>query len=170
MNWTVNGHHILLMLSVTFITSILLIPIIKKLANHVGAVDVPEKRKVHTKITPRMGGLAIFLAFLTGYIFFGKISTQMISILIGSFLIILLGILDDIKPIRAIYKFMVQVLAASVIVLYGNICLQDIGAFGIYINFISDFYIKHNFRIMNINFCIGKCMKNYFSQIPVNLF
>ncbi|MDD2504684.1 MAG: MraY family glycosyltransferase [Bacilli bacterium] len=135
MNWTVNGHHILLMLGVTFITSILLIPIIKKLANHVGAVDVPEKRKVHTKTTPRMGGLAIFLAFLTGYIFFGEISTQMISILIGSFLIILLGILDDIKSIRAIYKFMVQVLAASVIVLYGNICLQDIGAFGIYINF-----------------------------------
>ncbi len=135
MEWTVNGHHILFIIGVTFFTSILLVPIVKRLANHVGAVDVPDNRKVHTKATPRMGGLAIFLAFLTGYIFFAEISTQMISILIGSFLIVLLGILDDIKPVKARYKFLVQVIAASVVVLYGHIHLTEVSAFGININF-----------------------------------
>lgn len=135
MEWTVNGYHILMIVGVTFLTSIILVPIIKNLANHVGAVDIPDKRKVHTVNTPRMGGLAIFLSFLIGYILFADVSTQMISILIGSFLIVLLGILDDIKPIKARYKFIVQVIAASVVVLYGNIQLTEIGAFGININF-----------------------------------
>lgn len=135
MEWTVNGHHILLIIGVTFFTSLILVPIVRVLAKKIGAVDIPNNRKVHTKVTPRMGGLAIFLAFLTGYIFFAKTSTEMISILIGSFVIILLGIFDDISPIKARYKFLIQLIAASVVVLYGDIHLTDISAFGISINF-----------------------------------
>lgn len=135
MQLTINGHHILLIVGITFFASIILVPIIKILARHVGAIDVPNERKVHTKITPRLGGLAIFLSFLTGYIFFGELSTQMISILIGSFLIIILGIFDDIKPIKARFKFLVQIIAASIVVLYGHIYLDDISAFGFYLNF-----------------------------------
>ncbi|MDD4187278.1 MAG: MraY family glycosyltransferase [Bacilli bacterium] len=135
MEWTVNGHHILLIIGVTFFASLLLVPIIKKTALHVGAVDVPDERKVHKKPIPRLGGLAIFLAFLTGYIFFAEHNVQMLSILIGSFIIILLGIFDDIKPIKARYKFIIQILASSVVVLYGNISLTEISAFGINLSF-----------------------------------
>ncbi len=135
MQWTVNNHHLLLIVGMSFLASLILVPLIKKVAIHVGAVDVPNERKVHEKNTPRMGGLAIFLSFITGYIFFGELSTQMISILIGSFLIIVLGILDDINPIKARYKFIVQIIAASIVVLYGHIELTELGAFGIHINF-----------------------------------
>ncbi|MFA7064433.1 MAG: MraY family glycosyltransferase, partial [Bacilli bacterium] len=135
MEWTVNGHHILLIIGVTFFASLLLVPIIKKTALHVGAVDVPDERKVHKKPIPRLGGLAIFLAFLTGYIFFAEHNVQMLSILIGSFIIILLSIFDDIKPIKARYKFIIQILASSVVVLYGNISLTEISAFGINLSF-----------------------------------
>ncbi|MFA6777158.1 MAG: MraY family glycosyltransferase [Bacilli bacterium] len=135
MEWTVNGHHILLIIGVTFFASLLLVPIIKKIALHVGAVDIPNERKVHTKIIPRLGGLAIFLAFLIGYIFFAKNNAQMLSILIGSFLIIILGIFDDIKSIKARYKLIIQILAASVVVFYGNISLTEISAFGISLSF-----------------------------------
>ena len=130
MEWIINGNHILLIIGVTLLASVIFVPIVKVLANYIGAVDIPDKRKVHKKITPRMGGLAIFLSFLTGYIFFAEISTQMISVLIGSIIIILLGIFDDIKPIKARYKFLFQTLAASVVVFHGHIYLPGISAFG----------------------------------------
>ena len=66
MNFEVNGHNIFLIVLVTFLTSALLVPFVTKAAKHVGAMDIPNARKAHTKPTPRMGGLAIFAAFLLG--------------------------------------------------------------------------------------------------------
>ena len=47
--------------------ALLLTPLVKKFAFWVGAVDAPNHRKVHTRIMPRLGGLAIFLAFVGAY-------------------------------------------------------------------------------------------------------
>lgn len=148
MNYYVNNHNILEIVLVTFLVSIILVPIAKKIANHVGAIDIPNERKVHTKPIPRMGGLAIFISFLFGYILYGEITTQMISILIGSFIIFLIGIFDDIKPISAKYKFLVQVLAASVVVIYGQVFFNEITLFGLNIS-LSVFY-RYFFSILFI--------------------
>ena len=135
MKYSVNGNNIFLIILATFFASLILVPIVKKVANHVNAMDLPNERKVHKKPMPRLGGLAIFLSFLLGYMLFGQITTLMISILIGGFILIILGICDDIKPISAKYKFLVQLIAASVVVFYGNIYLPSISAFGISLNF-----------------------------------
>ncbi len=127
--------HNLLILLITFITSFILVPIVKKIAFHINAIDMPSERKVHKKPMPRLGGLAIFTSFLAGYIFFAEMNTQMISILIGGFIIIILGIIDDIKPVKARYKFIVQTIAAAIVVYYGHIYLPDLSALGFYINF-----------------------------------
>ena len=105
MNLVVNNHNVFLIVFVTFLVSVLLVPIVKKVAKHVGAMDVPNARKVHKVPMPRLGGLAIYIAFLFGYILYGQVSTQMISILIGSFLLIIVGIFDDINSVPAKYKF-----------------------------------------------------------------
>ena len=47
----------------------------------------------------------------------------------------MIGIVDDIHSIPARYKFIGQLVAASIVVLYGGISIQDISAFGIYLNF-----------------------------------
>ena len=135
MNLTVNDHNIFLVILVTFITSVLLVPIVKKVAEHVGAMDIPNARKVHDHPIPRMGGLAIFGAFLLGYMLFARSSLQMLSILIGGFIIVLMGIFDDIKPISARYKFILQIVAAAVVVFYGNIVLSRVTVFGLNIVF-----------------------------------
>jgi len=57
------------------------------------------------------------------------------SILIGSFIIIITGVIDDIKPIPAKYKFLGQIAGSAVIPLYGGIILTELSAFGLYINF-----------------------------------
>ena len=118
-----------------FLVVVLIVPIIIKIAHHVNALDIPNERKVHKYPMPRLGGLAIFLGFLVGYMVFCKPTVQMNSILIGSFFIILLGTFDDIKPLTPLIKFGGQLLAAIIVVYYGNIVMQDISAFGLYIDF-----------------------------------
>ena len=98
-------------------------------------MDIPNERKVHKNPIPRMGGLGIYGGFLLGYMLFGQHSVQMNAILIGSFIILVTGIFDDIKPVPAKYKFIAQIVGASIIPLYGKILLQDISAFGLYLNF-----------------------------------
>lgn len=120
--------------SITFIFSIIIMFLMRKIAHHIGAMDLPRSeegnRHIHKNATPKLGGVGIFLSFLLGYMLFGEQSIRMNSILIGSFIIILTGIIDDIKPIRAIHKMFGHLLAAMVIVFYGGILLNNITAFG----------------------------------------
>ncbi len=135
MNFEVNGHNIFLIVFVTFLTSALLVPFVKKAAIHVNAMDIPNERSSHTIPTPRMGGLAIFGAFLLGYMLFARTSVQMLSILIGGFIIVLTGIFDDINPIPARIKFFLQIIASCVVVFYGNIVLNHLDILGVNIDF-----------------------------------
>ena len=136
MNLKVNNFNIFLIIAVTFLISAILAPLTKKIANHVGAIDYPNPRKIHKTPKPRLGGLAIYVSFIIGYAIFGEISTQMISIFIGGFIIILLGFIDDINSIPARYKFLVQLIVAFFVVIYGQIYFSEITFLGlkIYIN------------------------------------
>ena len=125
----------ILCVGITMLVVVAIIPFVKKIAIHIGALDIPNERKVHQKPIPRLGGLGIFFGFLVGYMLFGKNTDQMNAILIGSFLIVLTGIFDDIKPIKAKAKILGQLLSASSIVFYGNILLNHITIFGSTIEF-----------------------------------
>lgn len=135
MNLVVNNVNVLYIIIATFLSSLIYVPICKKIALHIGAIDLPNERKVHEKPMPRIGGLAIYASFITGYMLFGNITTQMISILIGGFVIIITGIMDDIKPMSAKNKFLAQLLAAAIVVFYGKIYLTEASILGMYLNF-----------------------------------
>lgn len=123
-----------IIISVMIFTSVLF-PMVKWICYHVGALDYPNKRKVHKKPMPVMGGLMIYMGFLFGYMLFAPQNTQMLAILIASFIVIITGILDVIKPLRAREKLVGQVIAACIVVFYGKILLNDISAFGFYFDF-----------------------------------
>lgn len=127
--------HIMLVVATCFIVTLLITFYVKKIAKHIGAMDIPNERKVHKTPMPRLGGIAIFMGFLIGYMLFGVQSTQMNSILIGSFIILIIGVIDDIKPLDAKTKLIGQMVAACVLIFYGNIVLDKVTAFGFYINF-----------------------------------
>ena len=135
MDLTVNGHNACVILLITFLTSIILTPLVKTIAIHINALDIPNKRKIHKKPIPRLGGLAIFFSFMLGYMLYARTSTIMLSVLMGSFLIILCGIIDDINPVKAKYKFIVQIVAAATIVIYGNLILNEVSIFGLNLYF-----------------------------------
>ena len=147
--------NIIYMIIVPFLFVLAIIPFIKKIAIHVNAMDIPNGRKVHKEPMPRLGGLGIYMGFLLGYILFGEMSTRMNAILIGSIIIIITGIIDDINPIPAKIKFLFQLIAASVVALYGDILLRDLSAFGFYIDFgIFSYPITIIFIVSIIN-CIN---------------
>ncbi|MEQ2527531.1 MraY family glycosyltransferase [Bacillaceae bacterium CLA-AA-H227] len=127
---------IYLTMLVCFITSILITPLVKKLAFKIGATDKPNQRKVHEKIMPRLGGLAIYISFVIGFLIWGPNDLHAMPILIGGTIIIITGILDDMMELSAKVKFGGQLLAALVVVFYGGIQLEFITLpFGGQLNF-----------------------------------
>lgn len=147
--------EIIYMIVIPFLFVLALIPFIKKVANHIGAIDIPNERKVHKVSIPRLGGLGIYLGFIAGYTIFGDMSLKMNAILIGSIIIIITGIADDIKPIPAKIKLLFQIIASSIVAIYGEILLKELSAFGLYINFGSLSYIITIIFIVAIINCIN---------------
>ena len=97
-------------------------PVVKSIAQMVGAVDVPkDNRRMHNHPRPRMGGLAIFLGFLLSTLIFVPMSSSMRGMLLGGVIIVILGIFDDIYALPALPKLLVQIAAALVAVLHGNV-------------------------------------------------
>lgn len=146
---------IILMILLPFVFVSLIIPYIKQLAIKIGAIDMPRTRHIHKRPIPKLGGVAIFLGFLLGYMFFGTHSVMMNAILIGSFIILLVGVVDDITELGAKTQFIAQLVAACIIVFYGGIVLRDVSAFGIYINFSWFSYPLTIFFILGCINCIN---------------
>ncbi|WP_337017437.1 MraY family glycosyltransferase [Oceanobacillus massiliensis] len=109
----------LLAFAICLIMAISFTPLIRKLAFRIGAVDQPNSRKVHTRIMPRLGGLAIILSFLIGFIAMGLDNKLAWGILPGAIIIALIGVFDDLYELSAKVKFGGQLIAAGVTVLGG---------------------------------------------------
>lgn len=117
---------ILLTFLLCFLTAVAVTPLVKNFAIKIGATDKPNHRKVHQKLMPRLGGLAIYIAFLAGFIFLQPDSQYLMPILLGSFVIIVTGFLDDMLELSAKWKLAGQLLAAGIVV-----------AGGVQVNFIN---------------------------------
>ena len=115
------------------VLSYLFTPPVKKFAHKVGAIDVPkDNRRMHKEPIPRLGGLAIFGAFLCSILIFGKLDQQMLCVLLGAIMIVVLGIFDDIMALGAKLKFVVQIVAAAIPVCIGGLqisLLTDLNPF-----------------------------------------
>ncbi len=136
LNLFINGHNVLFIIIISFLLSIVLTPLSIMFAKHVGAVDIPDgKRKVHNKPIPSMGGLALFVSFLIGYMLFVPKTDQILSVLIGGFIIVLTGICDDIKPLSPKWKLLGQIVASLIVTVYGGLVFKDMQIFGHFFEF-----------------------------------
>ena len=117
---TRTAVFMLLAMAVAAVVSFASTPLVKTLAYKVGAIDVPkDNRRMHKVPIPRLGGLAIFLAFLLSVLVFAEIDRQMQGILLGAVMIVILGVMDDIMALKALPKLLVQIAAAGVAVYHG---------------------------------------------------
>ena len=142
--------NVIYMMATTFIASIILVPIFKKVAFHIGALDYPNQRRLNKVAMPTIGGVAVFLSFLLGVMLYLKPSSEMNAILISSFIILLTGFIDDIKPIPAKYQFIGQLLAVFALVFYGHMTIDVLTIPNITINLTTPWN-----QIVTILFMLG---------------
>ncbi len=127
-----------------FLISFVIIPVIIKysLAKNLG--DAPGRRKVHKKVTPSLGGIAIFLSFLASSLIWLDFDqwSDIRYVLASLSLVFLLGVRDDLVPLRALHKLYGQIVAV-IILLFSSVQLNSFyGLFGMYeINTILAYFL-----------------------------
>jgi len=103
-------------------------PLVRRVAVSVGAVAIPDDRKVHQEPMPYGGGVAMFLGFVAAMVvawtmprfrdLFGG-STEPLGVLIAGSILVAVGVVDDMRDITARTRLAGQLLAAGVLVLSG---------------------------------------------------
>jgi UDP-GlcNAc:undecaprenyl-phosphate GlcNAc-1-phosphate transferase len=135
---------ILITFIVSLVLSLALTPLAGRIGVKFGAIDMPGGRKVHSKPIPRIGGLAIFLAFILALVistlFMTEVSNKFILekkavfFLIGILIVFAVGLFDDFHRLGPRVKFFFQVIAASV-AFYGGLRIESFSFFGLGFNF-----------------------------------
>ncbi|WP_060664481.1 glycosyltransferase family 4 protein [Bacillus sp. CHD6a] len=104
---------------ICFMTVLLVTPLVIKIALKLGVTDKPDQRKVHQKLMPRLGGLAIFAGLTIGYLISDLDEYHISSISFALIIIVITGILDDAFQISALKKLFGQILASLIIIQSG---------------------------------------------------
>lgn len=126
MNFTFT---VLIKLFLTMIISLLLTPLVRLLAFKIGATDKPNKRRVNKVAMPTIGGLAIYLSFaISTLFFFHNVLPQrhLLAILLGASIVVLTGIIDDVKEISPKLKLLGLIIASLEIYFVAGIHFDEL--------------------------------------------
>ena len=108
--------------------TIVLVPICRHLAFRLNIVDMPdEARRVHTVPTPRTGGIAMALGALAPVLLWSRLSDFTASVMIGAWILVLFGLIDDRRNLDYKAKFAGQLAAAVVVVWFGGVKITSLG-------------------------------------------
>lgn len=116
-----------------FITAFVVTPYTIRLAKKVGAVDVPNDRRINKKTMPRLGGIAVIAGFLISAIYLivsmgiekkinfleDNLNIKLLGILGGILVLGIICYIDDVKNIKPIIKLLGQIFAALIVVSSG---------------------------------------------------
>lgn len=112
-----------LILVASICTVVIITPLVIKLSEKIGAIDYPDERRIHLVPTSRLGGIAISTGVAVALILTSiHYMPNLRALLIGSYLVLMVGLLDDIKRINVFIKLCVQ-LVACVILIADGICI-----------------------------------------------
>ncbi|MCZ6634503.1 MAG: MraY family glycosyltransferase [bacterium] len=118
-HWQLTWAYILIL---SWCITFALMPLIRRLAFRLDAVDHPGGRKTHEQSTPLMGGTAIFIGFALVLLFAQDIlhfTPELKGVALAGTLIFVIGLLDDIWGLSARIRLISQFLAVGILVKYG---------------------------------------------------
>lgn len=124
---------VLLTASVSFIITFLAIPVILQVAEQKKLYDIPDERKVHTRLVASLGGVGIFGGFILASLLSvqGYMNPEFQYFFAAAVVIFFLGLKDDLMILSATKKFIGQIIAASILIHLGGIRLDSMyGLFG----------------------------------------
>jgi UDP-GlcNAc:undecaprenyl-phosphate GlcNAc-1-phosphate transferase len=131
---------------ISFAINAILTPFIIRLSHRRKWYDVPDKRKIHKGLIPRLGGVGMFASVVLTSVLVslfllmierqnGFFELRYLSVLAGIALIHYLGLFDDFHNLRALYKFLIQIMAAIVVstsgFLINSISLPYLGTYSL---------------------------------------
>jgi len=119
-------QHLTTLFLSLFIT-IALIPIMTKLAARFHMVDFPNPRKVHVRPIPRIGGVAMAVGAFVPIILWSTADNFIIAFVLGAAVICIFGFIDDMRDLGYKSKFLAQIIAAAIIIAYGDIRITSFG-------------------------------------------
>ncbi|MGI6590754.1 MAG: glycosyltransferase family 4 protein [Eggerthellaceae bacterium] len=120
--------------SVAFLVTLATVPLCRKIATFIGAIDYPSNRRINKKPIPRCGGIAMYLGFMAGvvavylgvrYFNWSIIDYYVVDninyavLLIGFTIMFLTGLIDDIVQLSPKVKFAGQLVASLIVALSG---------------------------------------------------
>lgn len=120
------GLKYVMVLISTLIVSAIATPLVRFLAFKIGAVDNPNARRINKVPMPTAGGLAIFISFALATLTFlpgmvkhldynGTYLQYVLPIVVAGGIVIVTGLIDDIKELKPFPKLIGIVIAASII-------------------------------------------------------
>lgn len=122
---------------IAFVMSLLLTPMVRELSRRLGAVAKPNNRTIHKVPIPNLGGIAIYISTIIALLLIGgQDGVVKSALIIGGFVITLVGVIDDLYVLRPWQKALGQLLSAIVVVYLG-----------VTIRFLADPFTGH-FRVL----------------------
>ncbi len=122
---------------IAFLITLVATPIVRLMAEKIGAMDYPSEMKPHARPTPRMGGFAVFLGFTCSLLYLDLLDEKQLGVLMGSTLVVAIGLADDIKGLPATVKLLM---------LLGITYL--LSRYGVILTLFSDYYLNLFFTLL----------------------
>ena len=119
----------------SYIITFLIIPVIISYSKKKNLLDTPDRRKIHKELTPSLGGIAIFIGFITAAFIWMSLRglVQYKFVLVALSIVFIIGVRDDILPLKPKVKLLGQIIAASMVIGLSGIKLTSFyGLFGVY--------------------------------------
>jgi UDP-GlcNAc:undecaprenyl-phosphate GlcNAc-1-phosphate transferase len=152
-----------------FITTAVLIVLLRPLAISVGLVDIPTSRKSHSGNIPLIGGIAIFIGSLTALLIQHKLDSNGLvfvapipAFFATAFMLLVIGAWDDLRDLPAVTRIIAQIIACLIMIYVGDVVLLDLGSLSLsgsilYLGLLSvPFTIFASLGVINaMNMCDG---------------
>lgn len=121
---------LILSFTLALFLTIVMVPVLIRVAPSLGLLDEPDERKVHTVAIPRCGGLAVAIGFFVAVLFWLPFDKKVVSLLVSALVIVLFGMADDRNDLNYKWKFFGQIIAVN-IAIAGGICIDRLPFFPI---------------------------------------
>lgn len=147
------------------VISFILFYFLAKISYKLNLVDLPNKRKLHSKATAFTGGIIISIIFLIGIKYF-KVSEEDLNLILSiGFLIACVGFIDDIYNLNTGGKLSLQIIPVFYLIVFEGLILNDIGDYNIFILRLGSFSVP--FTFLCVLFLINSF--NYFDGLDGTL-
>ncbi|MBI3139661.1 MAG: undecaprenyl/decaprenyl-phosphate alpha-N-acetylglucosaminyl 1-phosphate transferase [Sphingobacteriales bacterium] len=152
---------ILLTASVSFIITFLAVPVVLEVAEKKKLFDIPNERKVHTRLVASLGGVGIFGGFILAALLSiqGHLNYEFQYFFAAALVIFFLGLKDDLIILSASKKFIGQLIAASILIHLGGIRLDSMHgllgfeklpeAFGLALSYLTIIVVINSFNLID---------------------